>query len=103
VIADGEQAGDAYLRVVLAEPARAGLGDLVREKLPNALEVSLDEAHRPRPGSRGGGASRAGRGPLELFGDYLAEQNVADPRLAAMFAEFLDEVTTVLDEAGGEA
>ena len=50
VIEEGEQAGPAYLRVVLAEPARAGLGDLVREKLPGTLEVLLDDAHRPRPG-----------------------------------------------------
>ena len=50
MISEGEQAGDAYLRVVLAEPGRAGLGDLVREKLPNTLEVMLDDAHRPRPG-----------------------------------------------------
>jgi exonuclease SbcD len=94
VIAEGEQAGDAYLRVILAEPARAGLGDLVRDKLPNALEVQLDEAHRPRPGTRGDGRpSRAGRTPLELFGDYLAEQKVADPRVERMFAELLEEIT----------
>jgi len=94
VIAEGEQAGDAYLRVVLAEPARAGLGDLVREKLPSALEVLLDEAHRPRPGAHGGDKpSRAGRTPLQLFGDYLAEQHVADPRVERMFAELLEEVT----------
>jgi DNA repair protein SbcD/Mre11 len=95
VIAEGEQAGDAYLRVVLAEPARAGLGDLVREKLPNALEVQLDEAHRPRP--RGDGdaarASRAGRTPLQLFSDYLAEQKVADPRVERLFAELLEDIT----------
>src|ERR1700729_2677102 len=62
VIAEGEQAGDAYLRVVLADPARAALGDLVRDKLPNTLEVQLDEAHRPqaRDGG-GGGTTRAGR------------------------------------------
>ncbi len=94
VIAAGEQSGDAYLRVVLAEPARAGLGDQVREKLPDTLEVLLDDAHRPRPGSRSGsGASRAGRSPVELFAGYLAEQNVDDPRIGAMFAELLDEVT----------
>lgn len=99
VIAAGEQADDAYLRVVLAEPGRAGLGDLVREKLPNTLEVLLDDAHRPRPGRRGGDRpSRAGRSPVQLFGDYLAEQNVADPRIAAMFAELLDEVTSGSDE-----
>jgi exonuclease SbcD len=94
VIADGEQDSDAFLRVVLAEPGRAGLGDLVRGKLPNALEVMLDDAHRARPGSRDGDRrSRAGRSPLDLFGDYLGEQNVDDPRIRAMFAELLDEVT----------
>jgi DNA repair protein SbcD/Mre11 len=95
VIAAGEEAGDdAYLRVVLAEPARAGLGDLVREKLPDTLEVLLDDAHRPRPGGRPAqGPRRAGRSPAELFAAYLAEQNVADPRLDAMFTELLDEVS----------
>jgi len=94
VIAEGEQAGDAYLRVILAESARAGLGDLVREKLPNALEVQLDEAHRPRPGSHGTDKpSRAGRTPLQLFGDYLKEQDVADERVERMFAQLLDELT----------
>ena len=93
VIEEGERAGDAYLRVVLAESARAGLGDLVREKLPNALEVQLDEAHRPRPGTHGDKPSRAGRSPLQLFGDYLAEQDVADERVERMFAELLEQVT----------
>jgi DNA repair protein SbcD/Mre11 len=80
---------------VLAEPGRAGLADLVRDKLPNALEVQLDDEHRPRPGTRDGAmASRAGRTPLQLFGDYLGEQNIDDPRIPAMFAELLDEVTS---------
>jgi exonuclease SbcD len=99
VIAEGEESGDAYLRVILAEKARAGLGDLVREKLPNALEVQLDEAHRPRPGQHGGSGggadkpSRVGRTPLQLFGDYLAEQEVADERVERMFAGLLEEMT----------
>ncbi|HSR82598.1 MAG TPA: exonuclease subunit SbcD [Streptosporangiaceae bacterium] len=94
VIAEGEQAGDAYLRVILAEKARAGLGDLVREKLPNALEVQLDDAHRPRPGQHGGEKpSRAGRTPLQLFGDYVAEQGVGDERVERMFAELLEQMT----------
>jgi exonuclease SbcD len=94
VIAAGEQAGDAYLRVVLAEPGRAGLGDLVRDKLPNVLEVQLDEQYRPQPGAAAAGprASRASRTPLELFGDYLTEQNIDDPRISRMFAELLDTV-----------
>ncbi len=95
VIEEGEQAGDAYLRVILAEQARAGLGDLVREKLPNVLEVQLDEVHRPRPGTHGGPdrPSRAGRTPVQLFGDYLGEQNVGDERVERMFAELLEEMT----------
>ena len=94
VVAEGEEAGDAYLRVVLAEPERAGLGDLVRDKLPNTLEVLLDDAHRRRPGGGGDkGPSRIGRSPVQLFGDYLAEQNIEDPRITAMFAELLDEIT----------
>ncbi|MGI9008228.1 MAG: exonuclease SbcCD subunit D [Streptosporangiaceae bacterium] len=94
VIAAGEQAGDAYLRVILAEPARAGLGDQVREKLPDTLEVQLDDAHQPRPGRRSGDRpSRAGRSPAELFAAYLTEEKVADPRINAMFAELLDEVS----------
>jgi exonuclease SbcD len=97
VIAEGEQEADAYLRVILAEKARAGLGDLVREKLPNALEVQLDEAHRPRPGQHSGGGgdkpSRAERTPLQLFGDYLAEQGVSDERVERMFAELLEQMT----------
>ena len=94
VTAEGERAGEAYLRVILAEPGRAGLGDLIREKLPNTLEVMLDDEHRPRPGSRDGHRrSRVGRSPQELFGDYLLEQNIDDPRLNAMFEELLDDVT----------
>lgn len=99
VIAEGEQAGDAYLRIVLAEPGRAGLGDLVREKLPNALEVLLDDAHRPQPGTRGGDKpSRVGRSPLQLFNDYIDEQNIEDSRISGMFAELLDELTGAPDD-----
>ena len=94
VISEGEQAGEAYLRVVLAEQGRAGLGDLVRDKLPNTLEVMLDDAHRSRPGARDGDRpTRVGRSPVELFSDYLTERNFSDPRISALFGELLDEVT----------
>jgi DNA repair protein SbcD/Mre11 len=104
VIAEGEQAADAYLRVVLAEPTRAGLGDLVRDHLPNTLEVLIDDAHRPQPGTgTNGRPSRAGRSPLQLFTDYLGEQNIADSRITAMFAELLDEITGAADDTASAA
>jgi hypothetical protein len=43
---------------------------------------------------------------VQLFGDYLSEQNVADPRLNSMFAELLDDLTgspAVLAEPGKPA
>ncbi|HEY0640998.1 MAG TPA: exonuclease SbcCD subunit D [Pseudonocardiaceae bacterium] len=89
VIAEGAEAGDAFLRVVLAQKAAAGLADQVRAALPNVLEVQLDPEFRPRPEGTAG-PRRAGRTPTELFDAYLAEQNVDDPRVAALFAELLE-------------
>jgi DNA repair protein SbcD/Mre11 len=104
VIAAGEQAGDAYLRVILAEKARAGLGDLVRQKLPDVLEVLLSDEFRPRPGiHHEGERAHSGRTPLELFAAYLGEQNVDDPRVLSMFGALLEELTempSVLAAAG---
>ena len=46
-----EARGGDHLRVVLDEPARAGLADEVRERLPDAVEVVLarDERRAPTP------------------------------------------------------
>jgi hypothetical protein len=50
--------------------------------------------------SRGRGtASRAGRSPLQLFGDYLDERNIDNPRIPAIFAELLDEITESPEDA----
>jgi exonuclease SbcD len=92
VIAEGELAGEAYLRVVLTQQASAGIGDLIRDKLPNVLDVQLAEEFRPRRSAAGAGG-RLDRSPVELFNDFLKEQQVSDDRLSTMFAELLDEVT----------
>jgi exonuclease SbcD len=94
VVADGAEYEDAFFRVILAQKASAGLADRVREQLPDVLEVQIDEEFRPRPTARTGQASsRQDRSPTGLFADFLAEQNVEDPRVAGLFAELLDEVT----------
>ncbi|HEX3648914.1 MAG TPA: exonuclease SbcCD subunit D [Pseudonocardiaceae bacterium] len=94
VIAEGKDAGDAYLRVVLAQQARAGLAEQVREELPNTLEVQIDEQFRPKPRrDTGDRPSRLNRTPSGLFADFLAEQQVDDKRVAGLFAELLEDVT----------
>jgi exonuclease SbcD len=92
VVAAGEEAGDAFLRVILKEKAKAGIADMVREKLPNTLDVQIDENFRARTQS-GAVKSRVGRSPTDLFADFLSEKEIDDPRLGAMFAELLEEST----------
>ncbi len=82
--------GDDWLRVVVDEPARAGLAEEVRALLPNAVQVSA------RPVEAEDGAPRAvrlGRSPDELFAEYLAERDVEDPRLLTLFGELHDELS----------
>jgi exonuclease SbcD len=82
--------GDAWLRVKVAEPSRPGLADEVRELLGDGVvdvrverEVPTGEPRRAR---------RDGRTPSQLFGDYLGERGVADPRLQRAFDELHDEL-----------
>jgi exonuclease SbcD len=88
------ETGDAWLRVIVAEPPRAGLREQVQDLLPRALEVRVDPALLPDPASmRPATASRAGRGPSELFGDYLTQRGHADEATVALFHRLHDEVT----------
>jgi exonuclease SbcD len=88
----GTDHGDAWIRVRVEGPGRAGLADDVRTWLGDrVVEVRV-------LGDRGqtaaGVASRQGRTPHELFDSYLAEQEIDDPRLGALFAELLDAETS---------
>jgi exonuclease SbcD len=83
-----DEVGDAYLRIELEEPARAGLADQVRAILPEAVEVRL-AALDSEPGRDV--ARRLGRDPSELFREYLGVRKVDDPRLTALFDELLVE------------
>lgn len=84
--------GDDLLRVVVREPARAGLAGEVREILPEAVDVLLE-----RPGGGTEADAPAGgwreRSAHELFAAYLGERGVADERVERLFARLLDEET----------
>ena len=90
VLARAGETGDAYVRVVLHEPARVGLADQVREAIPDAVEVVLDNPAEPRQSAE----SRQSLEPVEAFSRYLADRDSADPRVEALFAELLDEAMT---------
>lgn len=86
--------GEDYLRVWVRQPAHAGLRDDVAAILPNALEVRIDPEFTTT--SRPGHPDTADmmRTPGQLFADYCASVTVEDPRVAALFAELHDEVTS---------
>ena len=85
-----ETAGDDYLRIVVREKARAGLGEEVRELFPNAVKVIVE--HEPTGGD---GATkdldRTSLTPHELFVAYLDEKEVEDEGLVALFDELYEE------------
>lgn len=89
VLARAEEAGDAYVRVVLHESARVGLADEVRAMIPNAVEVVLQSASQQRKTIE----KRQGLDPVDAFARYLAEKNASDTSVEALFAELLDEAS----------
>ena len=93
----GSVADDAWLRVVVKEPRRAGLADEVRELLgERVVDVRMDDPV-PQPKKR---VVRTGRTPVELFDEFLTERKIEDERVQAMFAELLDAQLESASEAG---
>ncbi|MDQ4130016.1 MAG: exonuclease SbcCD subunit D [Actinomycetota bacterium] len=83
---------DAFLRVVLQEPPRAGLADEVRAVLPNAVDVAVAGDAREDDGGSEWSLASMQRSPHELFDEYLRDRDVEDPAVGALFAELLEEV-----------
>ena len=86
---------EAYLRVWLREPVRAGLRDDAVAILPNALEVRIDPEFATPTRTDRPEAAREPRNPRQLFEEYCGTRNVTDQQVAALFAELHDEVTAV--------
>jgi exonuclease SbcD len=90
--ASASEFGDAFLRVYVTEPARAGLREDVLEALPNALEIRIDPEYAQSNTARA--EARRDRSPGELFADYCAERGVEDARVRALFDALLDDLTS---------
>lgn len=87
-----DEIGDAFLRVVLeCDGPQPGLGDTVRDLLPNALQVTLDY---PKEGQEHQPLNLNSTSPRELFERYFTERHSAPPEkeLLELFEEILDEV-----------
>jgi len=82
-----DDADDAWLRVIVQEARRADLADDVRTLLGDrVVEVVVDMPAEEAPARQ----PRRGRSPAEMFSEYLAELQVKDPAIEAMFAELLE-------------
>jgi DNA repair protein SbcD/Mre11 len=90
--AQADTFGEDYLRVWVREPTHAGLREAVAGILPNALEVRIDPEFAAPARSGRADAADVTRTPGQLFADFCASVRVADPRVAALFAELHDEV-----------
>lgn len=96
--------GDDYLRVWVAEPARAGLREAVSDILPNALEVRIDPEFSGGAGQsarRSALLERTTGSSLELFDRYCESNGVKDGSVSRLFAQLSDEVAQ--DATTGES
>ncbi len=81
--------GDAWLRVVLHEPMRAGLADEVRALLPRAVDVRVERSESEGLHERS--RSRRGRSAHDLFAEYAASEGIDDDRVLQLFARLFDD------------
>jgi exonuclease SbcD len=80
--------GDAYLRVYVDEPVRAGLAEEVRELLPNAVEVKIET---PLDAGAEAVTGREGMTPHDLMAAYFEQANVQDEKALKLFDDLLEE------------
>ncbi len=84
-------ASEDFLRVILHERHRAGLGDEVRTLFPHAVKVLVEtpneDARAPKR------LERVFRTPTELFAEYLADRNVDDRRLIDLFRTLYEKAS----------
>ncbi|WP_155372305.1 exonuclease SbcCD subunit D [Catellatospora vulcania] len=83
---------EAWLRVYVAEPPRAGLREQVQELYPRALEIRVDPSVLPDAATRNARPQRSGRSAPELFSDYLTHRGHEDAATKSLFERLYTEV-----------
>lgn len=94
IVGRAEEFGDDFLRVIIREPARAGLREEITDVLPNALEVRIDTEFALSITNQAARTDHRDRSPAELFGDFCAARGVADERVQLLFERLHDELTS---------
>jgi DNA repair protein SbcD/Mre11 len=85
--------GNDLLRVIVDEPTRAGLREDVQAALPNALEILIAPEFQTTVTNHAASDAGLDRSPGDLFDSYLAEKNIVDPRIPALFNALHDALT----------
>lgn len=84
---------NAWLRVVVQGPGRAGLAQTVRELLgPGVVDVRVES---PESAARKRRLDHRSRSPQEVFDEYLKHESIEDTRVLDLFGELLDEQSDV--------
>ncbi len=89
----GEDLGDAWIRVRVEGPGRAGLVDDLRSWFGDRV-VDVRVLGAAATDERAPGPRRVGSTPHELFAEFLEHEGIEDARLGALFAELLDAEQT---------
>lgn len=80
---------DAWLKVVVQGPGRAGLAQTVRELLgPGVVDVRVES---PGTAARKRKLDHHSRSPQEVFGEYLKHENIEDRRVQDLFGQLLED------------
>ncbi|MEU9456753.1 exonuclease SbcCD subunit D [Streptomyces sp. NPDC048277] len=91
--ADPAGYGEDYLRLVVTQPAYAGMRDDLYEALPNALQILIHPDHASTGATAGIGVHQPVRTPAQLFADYCDSVGVKDGRVTDLFNQLHDDLT----------
>ncbi|MGW4888151.1 exonuclease SbcCD subunit D [Streptomyces murinus] len=91
--ADPASYGEDYLRLVVTQPAYAGMRDDLYEALPNALQILIHPDYASTGATAGIGVHQPVRTPAQLFADYCHSVGVSDDRVTDLFNQLHDDLT----------